>query len=434
MSSALKTFLTFFLLTFFSLGLPAADLHYALFKKETGKGDTLLIIGGIHGNEPGGYFAPMLFLKHYKITYGNVWVVPNLNFDSLVRNRRGIYGDMNRKFNHIDPQDKDYQIVMDIKKLILSPRVDLVLNLHDGHGYYREKHIDGLFNPKAWGQACIIDQQSIPGVKFGNLQEIASKVSQGTNVLLQEDVQEFNVKNTETKKKDEAMRQSLTYFAIQNDKPAFAIETSKNISDLAVKVFYQLKTIEEFMHTMDIKYDRGFKLDVETIRALLQDFGTLEIPQGKITLELSDLRSRLNFFPIDKNGLTYHSDNPLVAVIKGKGYYQIQNGDIPVSQFFYDTYEFDDSLKQVAFKVDGVKKSVEMGSVISVKESFEIEPIEGYRVNVIGFTQKGKNSESGITIQRKEIEKRYSLDKSERMYRVEFYKGDAFCGMVVVKF
>jgi hypothetical protein len=75
-----------------------ANLHFSLHKMESGKGDTLLIIGGIHGNEPGGYFAPSLFLSRYKIEHGNVWVVPNLNFDSIVANQRGVYGDMNRKF------------------------------------------------------------------------------------------------------------------------------------------------------------------------------------------------------------------------------------------------------------------------------------------------------------------------------------------------
>ena len=144
-----------------ALSLNAANLHFSLHKMESGKGDTLFIIGGIHGNEPGSYFAPALFINHYKIIDGNVWVVPNLNFDSLTQNQRGIYGDMNRKFAVIKNDDKDKQIVADIKKLILEPKVDLILNLHDGHGFYRKEHKNNLFNPKAWGQAFIIDQQAL---------------------------------------------------------------------------------------------------------------------------------------------------------------------------------------------------------------------------------------------------------------------------------
>ncbi len=55
----------------------SANLHYSLIKKESGKlnESTLLVIGGIHGDEPGGYFAPMLLAKHYTIQKGNVWIV-----------------------------------------------------------------------------------------------------------------------------------------------------------------------------------------------------------------------------------------------------------------------------------------------------------------------------------------------------------------------
>jgi len=125
----------------------------------------LLIIGGIHGNEPGGYFAPMLLARYYKIESGAVWIVPNLNFDSIVKDMRGVNGDMNRKFAKVDPKDKDFEIVTEIKKLILNPKVDLTLNLHDGQGFYRAKNIDKNFNSQAWGQATIIDQKQIANTK-----------------------------------------------------------------------------------------------------------------------------------------------------------------------------------------------------------------------------------------------------------------------------
>ena len=44
----------------------SANLHYSLIKKEGGnkEGSTLLIVGGIHGDEPGGYFAPMILARY----------------------------------------------------------------------------------------------------------------------------------------------------------------------------------------------------------------------------------------------------------------------------------------------------------------------------------------------------------------------------------
>ena len=41
---------------------------FTLYKKDgTTSGHTLLIIGGIHGDEPGGYFAPAFLEKYYSI-------------------------------------------------------------------------------------------------------------------------------------------------------------------------------------------------------------------------------------------------------------------------------------------------------------------------------------------------------------------------------
>jgi hypothetical protein len=413
----------------------SANLHYSLIKKESGKeGSTLLIIGGIHGDEPGGYFAPMILSRYYKIESGNVWVVPNLNFDSIVKNSRGINGDMNRKFAKIETKDKDFDTVSEIKKLILTPKVDLTLNLHDGQGFYRDRQIDKNFNPKAWGQATIIDQQKIPNAKYGNLADIATKVNQETNVGLIEDVHEFNVKNTNTKEQDKAMQQSLTYFSITNNKPAFAIETSKNITNLSQKVFYQLKTIEKFMNVMNIKFSRTFELTEESIKKLLNDDGMLEIPPTKITLDLSTLKPYIKFFPMSKDKLVYNSNNSLVAVIKEKDEYKIMNGNMLVSTLKPEFTEFDHSLNDVSLIIDGKKTMVKIGSLVSAKNSFLVDAINGYRVNIIGFSKNGVTNEVGIKVEPKDFIKTYAIDKDETTYMVQFYKDKKFCGMINIKF
>jgi hypothetical protein len=413
----------------------SANLHYSLIKKESGKeGSTLLIVGGIHGDEPGGYFAPMILSRYYKIESGNVWVVPNLNFDSIVKNSRGINGDMNRKFAKIETKDKDFDTVSEIKKLILTPKVDLTLNLHDGQGFYRDRQIDKNFNPKAWGQATIIDQQQIPNAKYGNLADIATKVNQETNVGLIEDVHEFNVKNTNTKAQDKAMQQSLTYFSITNNKPAFAIETSKNITNLSQKVFYQLKTIEKFMNVMNIKFSRTFELTEESIKKLLNDDGMLEIPPTKITLDLSTLKPYIKFFPMSKDKLVYNSNNSLVAVIKEKDEYRIMNGHILVSTLKPEFIEFEHSLNDVSLIIDGKKTMVKIGSLINAKNSLQVDPINGYRVNIIGFSKNGVTNEVGIKVEPKDFIKTYAIDKDETTYMVQFYKDKKFCGMINIKF
>lgn len=413
-----------------------ANLHFSLIKKESAvKGSTILVIGGIHGDEPGGYFAPELFLRKYSISNGSIWVVPNLNFDSIVANKRGIYGDMNRKFADISSKDKDFSVVTDIKTLMTAPEVDLILNLHDGHGFYRQKHINGLLNPGAWGQACIIDQKLVKeGGKFGNLDEIAKRVSKCANVSLVEDVHEFNVKNTETKDKDKEMQKSLTYFAVRNGKPAFAVETSKNITDTATKVFYQLKALEEFMNVVGIKYKRDFELNIESITKLLGEVGEARFESANAVLPLDDIREKINFFPADAKKLAISSKNPLVALVGQKGSYGIYCGNKKLTNLQLSNSEIDKSISEVQLDIDAKAQSIKLGQVVNVSEKFSVRKIEGVRVNIIGFSKVGVENEVDMTVTRAMFDKRFSVDKHEKFYRVEFYKGKAFCGNIVVKF
>ena len=98
-------FFKIFILFLFGLNfINAKNTPFNLYElKGDNDGSTLLVIGGIHGDEPGGYFAPSILADSYHILKGNVLVVPNLNPDSILAFKRGIYKDMNRKFAHIAP-------------------------------------------------------------------------------------------------------------------------------------------------------------------------------------------------------------------------------------------------------------------------------------------------------------------------------------------
>ena len=422
------------LLSFVSL-LFGANLHYTLYKKESNNGPVMLIIGGIHGNEPGGYYAPQVFLKKYSITYGNVWIVPNLNFDSIIANQRGIYGDMNRKFASIDRNDKDFAIVSDIKKTIVDPSVDIILNLHDGHGFYRQRYINGLLNPNSWGQAYIIDQKILHGAnKFGNLDEMARRVSKNASVSLIEESHEFNVKNTDTKTKDKDMQKSLTYFAIRSGKPAFAVETSKNITDTATKVLYQLKSLEEFMNATGIKFTRNFDLSIPEINKILAQNGFIRFNKSNTILPLDDLKDKNSFVPIAQGDTSYSSETPLVGIKTIPNVIGIYNGSKKLGYIQTVPAQMDNSLKEIEITSNGVVSKTKLAQIIPIHSPFKITVPSGYRVNVIGFTHNKYNDENGVEITKQKIDKRYSVDKSANCYRVEFYKGTSYCGNIIVQF
>ena len=266
---------------------------------------TLLVIGGIHGNEPGGYFSAEILASHYHIKSGSLWIVPNLNAKSIQTDTRGFYGDMNRKFLDINQNDPDYKIVSDIKTVILDQNVSLIINLHDGHGFYREKDQGTIFNPKAWGQTCVIDQCDINGSNaYSNMDEIAKQIKININKKLIQDQHIFNVKNTKTKFDDEQMRHSLTYFAVTHHKPAFAIETSKSLSTLAQKVYYQLSAIEEFMQIMHIDYKRDFDFNINELSKIIDDYGSIVI-NSNFALDLTDIKDSLNYIPLKRSENTF---------------------------------------------------------------------------------------------------------------------------------
>jgi len=77
------------------------QFDFKLIKKGQDNNNTMLVIGGIQGDEPGGFISASLLATHYEITKGSLWIVPNLNFYSIIKRSRGPYGDMNRKFAYI---------------------------------------------------------------------------------------------------------------------------------------------------------------------------------------------------------------------------------------------------------------------------------------------------------------------------------------------
>jgi hypothetical protein len=396
---------------------------------------TLLVIGGIHGNEPGGYFAPAFLAQYYTVTEGNLWIVPDLNRPSMVANARGINGDMNRKFNTIDSKDPDLDAVKEIKKIITNPQVDLILNLHDGHGFYRKNYENTIFNPKAWGQTCVIDQQKL-GVThpYGNLDEIAEKVSQELNNELTTNTHQFGIRNTNTRFDDEAMRRSLTYFAITHNKPAFAIETSKNIAELHYKVFYQLRAIESYMRIMGIVFSRSFELTPEEIQKRLSDYGTVRI-NDTMTFELNNIKKTLNFIPLSEDENTFVFSHPLGNTKMTSKGTEISIGNQKISILKSENTPKCNHSDLIDIRVDGTMRAVSLGEIVDIDKQFTIVNNDPkVRVNVIGFSRETLKNEKNIEITRDNLDSKYALDTTSRAYRVEFYEGEKFCGALVVKF
>ena len=226
------------------------------------KGGRVLIVGGIHGNEPGAYKAAEI-LRHLKVKRGELLIAPRSNPVSILTNRRGYNGDMNRKFATISSKDPDYPAVKKLKELIKDYRPELLLTLHDGFGFHS-------VNPKAWGQCIVIDEERYAGMELGKQ---ARLVSESVSRKIRQRKWKIPVYNTHTfssNTKHPEQRKSLTYYCLKEcSVPAICLEVSKQLPDLYHKVRFHLLMIKEFFALHRVETEPSIEQVIENLEEFL---------------------------------------------------------------------------------------------------------------------------------------------------------------------
>ena len=416
--------------------LPGFTLH----KLGTGEGPTLLVIGGIQGDEPGGFSGASLMATQYNILKGSVWVVPNLNFPSIIYSSRGLHGDMNRKFAAISEKDPEYETIRRIQSIILAPEVDVVVNMHDGSGFYRPKWEDRLHNPQRWGQCIVIDQaqvddEVVQNSGFQDLSELARRVAARVNVRLLLPLHVYNIKNTTTRNFDREMEKTLSYFAVLNGKSGFGIEASKELPT-EQRIYYHGALLEGFMREMGIEFERKFELSPQGVMLALNSNVSVHLYNNRTVFNLTDARSTTRgYIPVRKGVAVETSpSNPLLAVLPGNQKWRVVYGNRTLTSFTPEYLEFDDSVEKVELMVDGKSMNARIGEMIKVDKNFAVGKRAGYRVNAIGARQEVDGCESGVLLLREHFEAPFSLDKSGNVFRVEFYRDKSYCGMILINF
>ena len=412
--------------------LLAADFS---FHQKTGakSGPTLLVIGGIDGDEPGGFHAAATLVTRYQIDQGELWVVPNLNSAAILDRVRG---DMNLKFAAVSKSDPQYAPIKRIQSIITKPQIDLILNLHDGSGFYHPTRINSQRNPNRWGQSCVIDQEKLPGTDFGQLQELATTAIQQINRKAQATDHYFQLKNmnTASAKKEIAAKKSLSFFAVRHNKPTIAVEASKK-HPLHLRTYYHLVALESFMQQMGISFRRNFPLTPAGVEQVINDDALISLAEGRIQLELNNMRTSIHSFPLPKTvAPEFTSRNPLVTLQPAVKQYRIHYGNNRLA-FLNPLYvELDRSIEGVEMLIDGVPQQVSFGSIIPVQKEFLVNSQKGYQVNVIGFAKPDQSTDGNLPIGYDQLKKSYSIDKAGQLYRVEVYRENRFSGMVLVDF
>jgi hypothetical protein len=221
------------------------------------KGPTLLIIGGIHGDEAAGYLTADRYIN-IELKRGNLIVIPRLNLPAIRKGQRhGLDGDMNRLFHLHENKDslRDSKVVNLAKSLIM--KADCVLNLHQADGFYSPKWVSRKRNPSKWGQCNVIDAPTfdLPNGEKLELERFARAVAVRSNGRIGDSRYHFQVNNTNTgeiKSQHKEQRMSLTYYALsQQHKIALGLEATKNCS-LSGAVSFLTIVINSVMDEMGI--------------------------------------------------------------------------------------------------------------------------------------------------------------------------------------
>lgn len=261
----MKKLLTLAVLVFISFGVYAQERPYTkmevyfkgtdyelnvyhIYGRRDGK--TMFILGGIQGDEPGGFLSADLY-SDLRLEQGNLIVIPRANFKSVILYDRGPDGDMNRRFLD-SPEALEMDRVVSVVKELMA-KSDVFLNLHDGWGYHNPKFIDNNRNPKKFGQAIITDADTFKCENgktidlVSHAKEVLAEVNRKIGVE-KYSLQYFNTETENPKTQFSDMRKTATYYALRKYCiPAYGIESSKNLPTTEMKVLHHNYAVNEFM-------------------------------------------------------------------------------------------------------------------------------------------------------------------------------------------
>ena len=126
--------------------LPDTSWQTSLVATHSGReGPRVLVLGGVHGNEPGGWLAAES-VADWEPTAGSLLVIPRANVIAtrIFERTRADLGDLNRSYpGAVDaplPMSRMAATILDVAREF---QVDLVLDMHESWGFYLERGANG---------------------------------------------------------------------------------------------------------------------------------------------------------------------------------------------------------------------------------------------------------------------------------------------------
>jgi len=446
---------------------------YRIFGEHPGK--TIMIIGGIQGDEPGSYMTADLYADIH-LKKGNLIVVPRANFYSILLNQReGLTGDMNRKFGTKNNLKKslDEEVVNVLKQLIAES--DLLLNLHEGSGFYSPVWINDVENPKRYGQSIIYDAEVflLPNNQGSiNLGGLANNVIKKVNSQIKNPRYHFKPNNHNSiseKTSHPEQRLSATYYALTKAFiPAFGVETSKTIDKLEMKISLQKLVINTFMDLLGIELDTpGVDLKKPELAYILIKVNdgpsfamphgsTLKIKPGDEVIVTDIIANYKRGLIADLQGMGNRNDTNVPFRISNDAKITVRKDseecgwvildvDTPVSSGPETVAKIDAKMikaEELIINVNDTIESLPVGSTLQIKKDSRLI-LKGIRTNIphldsdVFINFKGfappKSSNNGNDLNypiyiNQDLWPRYSVNKKGKLYPVVATYNDAVIG------
>ncbi|HNX96797.1 MAG TPA: M99 family carboxypeptidase catalytic domain-containing protein [Candidatus Aminicenantes bacterium] len=300
-------------------------------------GLTALVFGGIHGDEPGGYFSSEL-LAHIRLRRGNLIIVPRVNFPSIMLGRREVAGDMNRKFaGQVGAADPERRVVEALKRLM--GEADLFVNLHDAMGFHRRKYQSKTRNPDMYGQCLIVDTGKFQSRRLSreiDLEAVGARIVAAGNALIPDAGHHFEFWNHNSIQKDTQfpeMKKSATHFALTEFSiPAFGLEASKDLPTLDLKVHYQLVMIQAILTEFGFEFDLP-EIDLQPSRLSWVEFRKNDGYGLRATrLVFGDRGANLSWLGVSLDTLLWAmrmDDNDMLGCVFAREHYRRCPGLVP---------------------------------------------------------------------------------------------------------
>lgn len=381
-------------------------------------GNTMLIIGGIQGDEPGGFLSADLY-SDLSLEKGNLIVVPRANFKSIILFNRSTEADMNRRF-HIETTQLELDRVVQVIKKLMS-EADVFLNLHDGWGFHYPKHINWLRSPERFGQSIIVDTDmfTCDNGSTLDLKSIALKALEETNKKI--DIEDYHMHYFNTKTDDpntpfSDMRKTATYYALKNlCIPAFGIETSKNLPTTEMKILHHNYAINAFMNIYNIipEQPQIFLANPEVNFVILKINGepkivsnnsTIEVKKGSI-VEVAHIDSNYKRgLSCDIEGINGLNDKNLPFKVLNDTNVILRKDSQEIGKIKIQTDgKVEDEHGVFIVKVNNIKKALLNGETLTVKKGDVLTLVKYFsehvninpQINFKGWVPSGVNYNDG---------------------------------------